>query len=237
MYIIEGNIGVGKSTFLSLIQNHLPTVQYTLEPVDTWANQNFGQSLLEQFYAAPHRWAYTIETLAMVSRSRDHVAVQNLHPHHLVERSIYSGHYCFALNGKREGFFHTVEWDAYMQWVNFIINNKCKAPHGFIYLQADPNVCHARIAQRARAGETLIEKSYLENIHYWHERFLVEKNGVTQAIADVPVLVLDANIDFVQHPQQMKAHADKIAAFIERTSGQRPGLPHTQPEPIVHTTQ
>lgn len=237
MYIIEGNIGVGKSTFLSLIQKHLPTVQYTLEPVDNWANQNFGHSLLEQFYTNPERWAYTIETLAMVSRSRDHIAVQDLHPHHLVERSIYSGHYCFALNGKRDGYFHAVEWDAYMQWVNFIINNKCKEPHGFIYLQADPDVCHARIAKRQRAGENMISKEYLHNIHYWHEQFLIEKKGLTPAIAEVPVLILNANIDFVYHREQMEDHARQISSFIEATCGTRPGAQIETPETIIHSAQ
>lgn len=232
MYIIEGNIGVGKSTFLSLIQKFLPSVQYTLEPVDTWAKKDFGTSLLEQFYAVPTRWAYTIETLAMVSRSRDHLAVQDLPPHHLVERSIYSGHYCFALNGKREGYFHQVEWDAYLQWATFIIDNKCKAPHGFIYLKADPDVCYARVGKRQRSGESMISLDYLRNIHFWHEQFLTEKKGIADSIADVPVLTLDANIDFIDNSARMHEHARRIATFMHATSGRLPAY-QQPPSPQV----
>jgi deoxyadenosine/deoxycytidine kinase len=124
-----------------------------------------------------------------------------------------------------------------MQWVKFIINNKCREPHGFIYLQADPDVCHARIGKRKRAGESMIAKEYLNNIHYWHEQFLIQKKGITPAIADVPVLVLDANIDFVYHTEQMEDHAQRISAFIEATCGSRPGVQTGTRETIVHTTQ
>lgn len=220
MYIVEGNIGVGKSTFLSLINEYLPAVSCVNEPVDTWANQAYGKSLLEQFYAAPERWAYTIETLAMICRSRDHISAQDKDPLQLMERSIYSGHYCFALNGKREGYFSKPEWDVYMQWVSFIFKDKCREPLGFIYLQADPDVCHARIAKRKRAGESMIPLSYLEKIHDCHEDFLVSKKEIYPALQNVPTLVLDANIDFVQNPQRMHDHAARVAAFISRTTAQ-----------------
>jgi len=231
MYLIEGNIGVGKSTFLSEIKKHLPSVACTKEPLDNWANQSFGKSLLEEFYLDPKRWAYTIETLAMICRSRDHVSVQKQHAHHLVERSIYSGHYCFALNGKEEGYFSNLEWDIYQQWVSFLFNQKCRPPHGFIYLQADPNVCYLRIAKRSRSGESTISLGYLEKIHQWHNKFLIQKTGVSSAIANVPVLVIDATKDFANSPERMKLIAQKVAAFIAETSSplQSPFAPEIAP--------
>lgn len=232
MYIVEGNIGVGKSTFLSLIQEHLPALKCSTEPVETWADQSFGKSLLEQFYTAPHRWAYTIETLAMICRSRDHVIAQQQHPHHLMERSIYSGHYCFALNGKQEGYFTDMEWDLYSQWVDFLFTEKCRPPRGFIYLQADPEICHARIAQRKREGESLIPLDYLQKIHDKHEQFLLTKHGISSTIVNVPVLTLDANIDFVDSPGKMKEHAARVAQFITETS--EPLLPHAEKGTTSH---
>lgn len=235
MYIVEGNIGVGKSTFLSLIKEQLPSLACTMEPVDNWANQAYGKSLLEQFYAAPERWAYTIETLAMICRSRDHLAAQARDPHHLMERSIYSGHYCFALNGKREGYFTKSEWDVYMQWVSFIFNDKCREPLGFIYLQADPDVCHARIAKRKRTGESMIPIDYLNKIHDCHEDFLVHKTDVIPALHNVPTLVLDANIDFVDNAPRMQAHAQQVAEFILTTSGRAPQAQTTPTATVIKT--
>lgn len=235
MYIVEGNIGVGKSTFLSLIQTHLKTLTCTPEPVDTWAHQAYGKSLLGEFYAAPHRWAYTIETLAMICRSRDHMTAQQQDVHHLMERSIYSGHYCFALNGHQAGYFTDLEWDLYNQWTNFLFTQKCRPPRGFIYLQAAPEVCYARIARRERNGENLIAQEYLQKLHQRHEAFLVNRSGISDAIAHVPVLILDANIDFVDSKQKMREHAEAVAAFIAQTSyplaapGQHSNHAHTIP--------
>jgi len=219
MYIVEGNIGVGKSTFLSLIKKHLPAVSCILEPVDNWANQTYGQSLLEKFYTNPQRWAYTLETLAMICRSRDHISVQQKHPYHLVERSIYSGHYCFALNGYQDGYFNELEWDIYNRWVSFFFNQKCKPPHGFIYLRAQPEVCYDRIEKRRRKGENQIAFEYLRKIHVRHEQFLIHKETLIQTLKNVPVLILTVDQDFVDHKKVMKQHAIRIEQFMRETSG------------------
>ena len=36
MYILEGNIGAGKSTFLHLVKQQLPDISIALEPMDNW---------------------------------------------------------------------------------------------------------------------------------------------------------------------------------------------------------
>ena len=151
MYIVEGNIGAGKSTFLSLLNQACPPVTVIQEPIETWTGKDFGISLLEQFYKEPIRWTYTMETLAMIYRSREHLKIQNSNfPYKVMERSIYSGHYCFALNGYEHGFFNSVEWNIYHQWVEFFFTQQCKAPKGFIYLQTSPNTCLTRVKKRKR---------------------------------------------------------------------------------------
>lgn len=49
MYIVEGNIGAGKSTFLNLIGIHMPHVSIALEPLNNWQSEEYGQSLLKNF--------------------------------------------------------------------------------------------------------------------------------------------------------------------------------------------
>lgn len=218
MYIVEGNIGAGKSTFITLLSTYLPEITYSLEPVDAWAQQTYGKSLLEQFYTDPQRWAYTLETLAMLCRSREYLSNTQHQHSHLMERSLYSGHYCFAQNGKADGYFSEVEWDVYNQWVEFIFANKSKTPHGFIYLKTSPTVCHGRIAKRNRTGESNIPLDYLEKIHYWHEQFLIHKTNVSPDIAAVPVLTLDVTPDFANNPANMAALAAQVSVFIENTA-------------------
>lgn len=218
MYIVEGNIGAGKSTFITQLSAHLPHISYSLEPVDTWARQNYGKSLLEQFYNDPKRWAYTLETLAMICRSRDYLGANERSPFHVMERSLFSGHYCFALNGKEEGYFSPVEWDVYQHWVDFIFANKNTLPSGFIYLKATPNICHERIARRCRQGEAGIPLDYLEKIHHWHEQFLVHKVDIAPDIKKVPTLILDVNEDFAYNPDRMAALAEQVQIFMKQTA-------------------
>lgn len=69
---IEGNIGVGKTTFLKLIKEKLRLdFEVIDEPVDVWQNIKQGDSnLLDLFYKEPTRWGFTFQTYAFMSRLR-----------------------------------------------------------------------------------------------------------------------------------------------------------------------
>ena len=97
MYILEGNIGAGKSTLLTLLPTHIPHLAILQEPTHKWHNTDQGHSLLNLFYQNQQRWAFTIETLAMISRVNDHLSEQRKkNKISIMERSIYSGYFCFA---------------------------------------------------------------------------------------------------------------------------------------------
>ena len=218
MFIVEGNIGAGKSTFLTMLQATCPTLKIVQEPVHNWSSERYGKSLLEEFYTKPARWAFTLETFAMLARSLDHVKQQRgVTDNVVMERSIYSGHYCFAFNDLASGYFNEIEWEVYTQWVNFIMYQQCKPPRGFIYLRSNPETCHTRMHKRSRSGEELVSLAYLRNIHEWHEKFLINKAGLDAQLRRVPVLVLDVDEDFQQDPLAFEHLAVKTAAFIEAT--------------------
>lgn len=219
MYILEGNIGAGKSTFLNLVSKHCPEISIIQEQLSSWDSQNQGKSLLEKFYTDPKRWAYTMETLSMVTRVKDHIYHQShKNQRRIMERSVYSGHYCFAINGYESGFFNDVEWEIYLKWVDFLLNRRCKPPRGFIYLQADPEVCMQRVAKRGRASEKSLTLEYMKQIHVRHEKFLIEKEGVFDNIKDVPVLVLDCNEEFELDEGVLQMHLEKVRAFLQKYS-------------------
>jgi len=83
----QHNIGTGKSTFLRTLQHSLPNILVTLEAVDYWQNQSTGQSILQNFYESPQRWAYTMETLALKVRIPEHIKQQESSLPNVVERS------------------------------------------------------------------------------------------------------------------------------------------------------
>lgn len=218
MYIVEGNIGAGKSTFLKLIDEHIAHISVAFEPLHNWQSQVYGQSLLSNFYQDTARWAFTMETFAMICRVREHMHEQQQNnPNRIMERSIYSGHYCFSVNGYKQGFVSDLEWGLYMQWFNFLIPNKCQPPLGFIYLQTDPDIAYTRIKKRNRLAEKKISLSYLKQIHDHHEAFLIHKEGLLPELKNVPVLTLDCNEEFEGNPVKMHELFEKVQDFMLQT--------------------
>ncbi|XP_048208719.1 deoxyguanosine kinase, mitochondrial isoform X3 [Perognathus longimembris pacificus] len=76
---IEGNIAVGKSTFVKLLTKTYPEWHVATEPVATWQNiqaagtQKDGTTpslgnLLDMMYQEPTRWSYTFQTYSFMSR-------------------------------------------------------------------------------------------------------------------------------------------------------------------------
>ncbi len=228
MYILEGNIGVGKTTFLSLIQKTLKDIEVLTEPVEDWSKQKYGQSLLANFYKDTPRWAYTLETLTMICRSKDHIREQeNPNPNRILERSIYSGHYCFAKNSFESNCMQNIEWKIYNDWANFLLYKHCKPPIGFIYLKADPTVCFERVKKRNRESEKDLTLDYLKKIDFYHDKFLIEKKDISEAIKRVPVIVIDCNEDFVQNHELVIDHSNKIKRYLARTQENRSHLYNT----------
>lgn len=217
MYIVEGNIGVGKTTFLSLLKKEFPDMEFISEPVQSWDKQAYGQSLLANFYQSTPRWAYTLETFTMFCRTRNHMILQkDFKQERIFERSIYSGHYCFAKNSFASGYMTKVEWKVYNEWANFLIHQRCTPPTGFIYLKASPQVCFERITHRNRSSEKSLTLEYLKQINYWHNEFLIEKSGLPPSLKKVPVLVLDCNKDFLKNTDNMKKHSKKLQQFFSQ---------------------
>jgi deoxyguanosine kinase len=215
MYILEGTIGAGKSTFLKLLAQYLPDLTVKLEPVDIWQSQEHGQSLLTNFYENPTRWAYTLETFTMICRVQEHRRLQKALEPIIIERSIYSGHYVFARNSYESGFLNNLEWHLYNQFFNFL-TSRCTIPQGFIYLQTSPEIAYERIKKRNRSSEISISLDYLHQLNHQHEKFLCQKEDILPSLKDVPVLIIDCNKEFELDIQQFKQHCSRIQEFIEK---------------------
>lgn len=221
MFIVEGNIGAGKSTFLKLVAQHIPHIGVALEPLHNWQQKVYGQSLLANFYENPQRWAYSLETFAMICRVREHIQEQaNKNPNRLIERSIYSGHYCFVLTGYKNGFMNDIEWTLYNNWFNFLIPQKCLPPRGFIYLRTTPEIAYKRIKKRNRVAEKNITFAYLKQIHEHHEHFLLGKEGILPELREVPVLTLEVDKEFQKDPEMLQQHFTRLTNFIESVNYQ-----------------
>jgi len=218
MYYLEGNIGVGKTTLVSLLPRYMPELEITPEPREAWSKLSFGQSLLGSFYKEPKRWAYALETLTLVCRFQNQMREQSkINPERLLERSMYSGFYCFAASGHKNGFLTKTEWQIYSRWVNFILDTQFHPPYGFIYLKAKPEICFERTQKRNRVEERSISLEYLQQIDEAHSRMLIQKQNVHESLKSAPVLVLDCDGDFLKDKSLLEAHIAKIKEFILET--------------------
>lgn len=218
MFIVEGNIGTGKTTFLKALQQSLSHVAVTLEAVDYWQKEANGQSILQNFYETPQRWAYSMETIALKTRIQEHINNQQSLIPNIVERSIYSGYYCFARNSFEQGFLNQLEWNIYQAWFNFLTAKQCLPPAGFIYLQADPKTSYQRTIQRKRNAEDSIPLQYLQQIHDKHEAFLIDKINVHPSIKHTPVLVLDCTYDLKTDKNKLLNYVEQVQQFIQTHS-------------------
>lgn len=93
---VEGNISVGKTTFLQRIANETlelrDLVEIVPEPIDKW--QNVGKdhfNILDAFYAEPERYAYTFQNYVFVTRvMQERESSGGIKPLRLMERSVFS---------------------------------------------------------------------------------------------------------------------------------------------------
>ncbi|MBN2267623.1 MAG: deoxynucleoside kinase [Candidatus Babeliaceae bacterium] len=213
-FCLEGNMGVGKTTFLKCVGSRL-NAQIVYEPVDSWRNIN-GVDLLGEFYADKARWGYTFQAYAFVTRlwAMEEHSKKNSHPIQLLERSVYADRHCFAQNLHELGCMSDLEWELYSSWYSWWYTHYTEKPAGFIYLRADPSVCFQRSKKRNRSSESSVQLSYLESLHEKHEKWLVQGIGVDESAAGVPVLILDCNKCFESDVVLQEQHAERVADFI-----------------------
>ena len=95
-FCVEGNISVGKTTFLQRIANETlelrDLVEVVPEPINKW--QDVGPdhfNILDAFYAEPQRYAYTFQNYVFVTRvMQERESSGGIRPLRLMERSVFS---------------------------------------------------------------------------------------------------------------------------------------------------
>ena len=216
---IEGNIGSGKSTFVRLLQNYLSKFAtkpiLVQEPVDEWmeTRDSDGSNILEKFYSDLTRWSFTFQMNSFISRAhkiqKERIPANNWDPFMLVERSIYTDRYCFAVNCFKSGQMTQMEYDIYCKWNDWLSKEFNLRPDGYIYLKCDPSINTTRISKRSRDGEAAIPQEYLESLHQRHEDWMETetKNGI-------PVLAIDVSEDFTSE-ERMDALFTQVKKFCE----------------------
>ena len=177
---VEGNIGVGKSTFLKLVgesERLRGKVVCVPEPIEKW--QSVGGSehnILGEFYKDPRRFAYAFQNYAFIALTLNHLNALEQHRNaaRIFERTVYSNRNIFVSALRENDVLSSTEHAVYSEWFECIANSlPSLVPNLIVYLRASPEVCMERLRARAREAESPVPLEYLKQLHDKHERWLV----------------------------------------------------------------
>ncbi|KAG6656296.1 hypothetical protein CIPAW_04G012900 [Carya illinoinensis] len=204
-FCVEGNISVGKTTFLQRIANETlelrDLVEIVPEPIDKW--QDVGPdhfNILDAFYAEPQRYAYTFQNYVFVTRvMQERESSGGIKPLRLMERSVFSDRMVFVRAVHEANWMNEMEISIYDSWFDPVVS--CLPgliPDGFIYLRASPDTCHKRMQLRKRTEEGGVSLEYLHDLHEKHESWLFPFQSGNHGVLSVSKLPL--HMDSTLHP-------------------------------------
>lgn len=198
IFFVEGNIGTGKSTFLSVIEKNFSDVaQVIYEPVDVWTSftDNENRNILDYFYSDPKRYAYMFQNLAIISRIERVKMIDRTKQFVFIERSIWSDKFVFALQCHENNVLSDIEFKIYSRsfdWMEESITNAVQGKK-FIYLDSNPEICYKRIHTRGRPEEQTISMEYLKQLDAKHKEWF---SKVPQN--DIIIVEDNFNISFIK---------------------------------------
>lgn len=216
---IEGNIGSGKTTFLSYLKDKLKNFQNVLfvdEPVDEWNEIKDGETtLLQKFYEDNNKYAFQLQIVALTTKlmaltkaieTANHLLLTYKRVYIITERSLYTDKFVFAKMLYDNGIMNSISYSIYNKY--FAVDANIYATK-IIYIKTDPNNCHNRINVRNRAGEKQIDESYLLNCNKYHEEYIsiMEKNNIQ-------IFTINGNKDINETPNLLKNWYINVLNFV-----------------------
>ncbi|XP_015794341.1 deoxynucleoside kinase [Tetranychus urticae] len=211
--IIEGNIGVGKTSLLEAMkETYGSSVKVFPEPVKK-VQCCAGENLLSLMYNDPKRWSFTFQKAIALAMMKIHMeARKTTDAHTVTERSIFGTKIVFVEHLKNKGLITKMEHWLLEDEFNFYVTQLKVNPDIIVYLRAPPEVCLKRIQERGRPEEKKITLDYLKGLHDLHERWLAPScnhchNDIS---ASKNVIVIDANQSKSQMLTQLRSFEEKL---------------------------
>ena len=211
---IEGNIGSGKSTILSLLKesfknDNKTNIIFLQEPVEEWdkIRDENNNTILEKFYDNQKKYSFAFQMMAYISRLSllKNTIEKNPNAIIITERCLNTDRYVFAKMLYDDGKLEDVEYKIYLNWFNHF--NDFQRIQKVIYLNTDPDICFCRMLKRNRTGELNITLDYLNNCHKYHTDMIYD-------LEENKLLIIDSNIDTDNNKNINDIWINKIKSFI-----------------------
>lgn len=183
---IEGNIGVGKSTFIDILKTKWDMdggCEVISEPVDIWTNliNSDGKNILQTFYEDVPRWAYSFQNVACITRmmKMEDIIRTSDSKYIFLDRSLGTDKNVFEAMLHDNGQLNQIEHSMYNLWCDFYHKYvRSQSNQIYIYLKAKPETCAQRIKKRGRVEEESISLEYLRGLNDYHDKWLQNEQNV-----------------------------------------------------------
>lgn len=205
--IIEGVIGVGKTTLTQLMSERL-NARLVQERYD----QN---PFLADFYKDPQRYAFQTELFFLLSRYRQQT--EEFHQQDLFNRQIISD-YHFAKNR----IFSSITLDEremkLYDMLYSLLTRDVPRPDLVVYLQSSTQRLMKNIRLRDRAMERTISPDYIDALVESYNHFFFRYD-------ESPLLIVNTtDIDFVRSPAQLDDLIERILHAPDGTTFYNPSV-------------
>ena len=184
--VVEGPIGVGKTTFVKLLAE-----VFQARTVLERAEEN---PFLTKFYRDKDKFAFQTQIFFLLTRYQQQ---QEILQAELFRRNVFSD-YLFAKD-RIFAYLNLSEDELVLyEWIYQLLDQRVVKPDLVIYLQAPVHVLLQRIRKRALWYEKEMDQEYLEKVSKAYNTFFFHYK-------DTPLLVVNtSNIDFVQREADLK---------------------------------
>lgn len=179
---IEGNIGSGKSTFISFLKKEFEPnskIIFLPEPVDQWTEikDKDGVNMIEKFYSNQEKYAFSFQMMAYISRIHLLRKFVRENPGSIIitERSVYTDKNVFAKMLHDDEKIEEVNYQIYLKWFDEFIQDL--NINEYVYIKTDAKIAKERVEKRARQGET-IPYEYLDRCSNYHNEWLMNLDNV-----------------------------------------------------------
>lgn len=182
---VEGNIGVGKTTFLNVMREKFKdNAEIIEEPIHLWTSFR-GTNLLDKMYMDPLKYSYPIQSYIQLTLARNECR-PSLKPIKIYERSLMSGRKVFTEAMKKLGYINQDEYNILDDWYEWLCSLRPNC-NEIIYLKASPETALTRLRHRGRKEEIKVNIDYLTLVHNLYEDWISsiqQSDGATVTVID-----------------------------------------------------
>ena len=210
---VEGNIGCGKTYFLSKFSTQIDGIEIYKEPVQEWTNVG-SFNLLQMMYNSPTRCSFLFQMYALLTVIKQYHS-PSIRKVQIIER--FLGRYCFVENLYETGKISNAEYTVIREWFNYLARPYTKFDLSIdlvVYLRCPPEIAYERILKRKRREESNIPFEYICQIHDLHEAWLIKKTKFQTPSA---IIIIDVS-ESIQNLESVFEDKKKIILDIARSA-------------------